>query len=72
MTLFIKKSTNNSSQVLKLELIDKVYTTSRYPSDLGLMPDGKPSTKQVKEMYEFAKEIYDNTIKMFNDTEQKD
>jgi len=30
-----------------LELLDKVYTTSRYPGEFGLMPLGKPSTAQV-------------------------
>ncbi len=56
----------------KLRQIDEVYTTSRYPGDLGLLPDGKPSIKEAKEMYEFAKQIYDNTIKMFNDNKQKE
>ena len=48
-----------------LEQIDKIYTASRYPGDLGLMPNGNPSSEEAKEMYEFAKEIYDNTIKIF-------
>ncbi|MEA2042117.1 MAG: HEPN domain-containing protein [Bacteroidota bacterium] len=52
----------------KLRQIDEVYTTSRYPGDLGLLPNGKPSSKDAKEMYEFAKQIYDNTIKMFSNT----
>jgi HEPN domain-containing protein len=64
----IKDKINFSINIEKLELIDKVYTTSRYPSDLGLMPDGKPSIAEAKEMYEFAKQVYENTLKMFNDT----
>ena len=41
-----------------LEQIDKIYTASRYPGDLGLMPNGNSSSEE-------AKEIYDNTIKIF-------
>jgi HEPN domain-containing protein len=48
----------------KLELLDKIYTTSRYPSEIGLMPFGKPNTKEVTEMLEFAKYIYSETIKL--------
>jgi len=50
----------------KLELLDKVYTSSRYPSELGLMPFGKPNNEQVNEMFEFAKYIYKMTIKMID------
>jgi len=47
-------------------LLDRVYTSSRYPSDTGLLPEGKPKIKEIKEMYEFAKQIYDNTTQMLN------
>ncbi len=55
-----------------LDLLDRVYTSSRYPGDTGLLPEGKPDTQEAKEMYEFAKGIYDNTIQMFADTEKKE
>ncbi len=48
----------------KLELLDKVYTASRYPGDMGLLPFGKPNIGQVTEMFEFAKYIYEKTIEM--------
>ena len=41
----------------KLLLINVIYVESRYPSELGLMPDGMPANKQAKEFIEFAKEI---------------
>ncbi|RLD62409.1 MAG: hypothetical protein DRJ05_00490 [Bacteroidetes bacterium] len=44
-----------------LTTLDEVYTTSRYPGDFGLLPDGKPSIIEVKGMYNFAKQILDNT-----------
>jgi HEPN domain-containing protein len=46
----------------QLELLDKVYTTSRYPDDLGLMPEGKPTIEQAVQFYEFAKYIYEKTL----------
>lgn len=53
-----------SIDIDKLELIDKVYTTSRYPGDMGLMPEGKPTVEGAKQMYDFAKYIFDNTIQL--------
>lgn len=48
----------------KLELLDKVYTSSRYPSELGVLPFGKPSSEEAEEMFEFAEYIYEKTLKM--------
>lgn len=45
-----------------LQIADTVYTTSRYPSDLGLVPEGKPSKELAVRLYEFAKYIYERTI----------
>jgi len=47
-----------------LQKLDTIYTISRYPSDLGLLPDGKPTKELALQLYEFAKYIYQNTIKM--------
>jgi len=41
----------------KLIMINEVYIDSRYPGELGLMPDGAPTDKQAKEFIEFVKEI---------------
>lgn len=41
--------------------LDEVYTQARYPSDLGLMPYGKPTTEDAESFYEFAKDLY-NTV----------
>jgi hypothetical protein len=48
----------------KLELLDKVYSSSRYPGEIGLMPDGKPTLETAHQQYAFAKYIYENTIVM--------
>ncbi len=65
----IEKHINFTVVEYQLVILDRVYTSSRYPGDTGLLPDGKPDIQEAKEMYEFAKQIYDNTIKMFKDTE---
>ena len=52
----------------EIKILDRVYTETRYPGDIGMLPDGKPSIAEAKEMYEFAKQVYENTLKMFNDT----
>jgi len=43
-----------------LSLLNKLYIDSRYPSDLGLLPDGKPDIDDAKRFCENAREIYEN------------
>jgi len=42
---------------VKLLVVNEVYIESRYPGELGLMPDGTPSNEQAGEFIEYAKEI---------------
>jgi hypothetical protein len=44
--------------------LDEVYINARYPTDLGLLPYGKPSTGDAKQFYEFAIELYGNVRKL--------
>jgi len=44
-----------------LQILDSIYITSRYPSDLGLFPDGKPSQELTQKIFLFAKYILENT-----------
>ena len=53
-------------------LTDEVYIETRYPGEFGMLPDGKPSIAEAKKLYKFAKQIYDNTIKMFAATKKND
>jgi HEPN domain-containing protein len=41
----------------KLIIINEVYIESRYPGELGLLPDGMPSEEQVKEFVAYAQEV---------------
>lgn len=45
-----------------LEKTDAVYTETRYPGDIGMLPEGKPSHTAAKELYEFAEYIYNSTM----------
>ncbi len=44
-----------------LEKTDTVYTETRYPGDIGMLPEGKPSINEAKELYEFASYIFQKT-----------
>ena len=48
-----------SFEMKTLELINETYTDTRYPSELGLLPNGVPSLELAKKFYETAKSIYD-------------
>ena len=39
--------------------MDDLYIDARYPGDLGLLPNGKPTLTDAEEFYEFAKDVYD-------------
>jgi HEPN domain-containing protein len=41
----------------KLAHISEVYTETRYPEGIGLLPDGLPSDEEAREFIEYAKEI---------------
>ena len=52
---------------IKLELdkmilseISQVYTDSRYPGSLGLLPYGQPGIDDAKQFYEYAEYIFNN------------
>ena len=38
--------------------LDSLYIESRYPGNLGLLPEGKPTIKQAQLYYEFAQKVY--------------
>jgi len=40
--------------------INELYIDSRYPTDLGLLPDGKPSKELAEKFFSVATEIHKN------------
>ena len=49
-----------------LEQINDVYSDTRYPSDIGLIPSGKPSLDIAKRFYNFAVKIKNEINKKTN------
>ena len=44
-----------------LTLLDQLYIDARYPGELGLLPNGKPSTAEAKEFYSLASQLFEVT-----------
>ena len=49
-----------------LDTLNNLYTDSRYPGDIGLLPYGKPTLKDAKEFYEFARDIFNQVCTLLN------
>ena len=47
-----------------IKRLDEVYISTRYPIDLGLLPSGKPTIQDAKELYDFADALYRNVKKI--------
>ncbi len=45
-----------------VEMLDKLYIDARYPGDLGLLPEGKPTRERSDKFFAFAKTVHE-TIK---------
>lgn len=41
-----------------LNVLDQLYTDSRYPNEFGLLPDGKPTLKESEQFQQFAKDMH--------------
>ena len=50
----------------ELEKTDEIYIESRYPGDIGMLPDGKPSMQQAIALYNFANDIFQKTVKQLS------
>ncbi|MCX6051853.1 MAG: HEPN domain-containing protein [Campylobacterales bacterium] len=49
-----------------LDTLNQLYIDSRYPGSFGLLPYGKPTLKDAKEFYEFAKDIFEQVCMFLN------
>ncbi|OHB66136.1 MAG: hypothetical protein A2Y77_15310 [Planctomycetes bacterium RBG_13_62_9] len=39
--------------------LDDLYIDARYPGELGLLPNGKPTREDAERFYRFAQSVYD-------------
>jgi len=51
-----------------LGLLNKLYIDSRYPGDLGLFPDGKPTTEDARGFFNFAQGVYKDVKNFLNES----
>ena len=49
-----------------LEDLNTLYIDSRYPGDIGLLPNGKPTLQDAQAFYTFANEIFSRVCKLIN------
>lgn len=47
-----------------LETINEVYIDARYPTDLGLMPNGKPTTEEAENFISYTENLYNKLIRL--------
>jgi len=41
-----------------VDILDELYIDSRYPGEIGLLPNGKPTQTDAQQFHRFAKEIH--------------
>ncbi len=46
-------------------ILDELYIESRYPGDMGLLPNGKPRVGDAKEFYAFASPLFEEVCEIF-------
>ena len=56
----------NPFELRELMALDSVYTSSRYPSDVGMIAAGKPTQQDAQEFYESAKNIFEAITKLID------
>ena len=58
----MKKSFAPEIDTNLLTLLDQLYIDARYPGELGLLPNGKPSAIEAKEFYALALQLYEAAV----------
>jgi HEPN domain-containing protein len=59
-----RKQVSFNVDVNIIKRLDEVYISTRYPGDLGLIPSGKPTIQDAKELFDFADALYHNVKKL--------
>ena len=69
VTLYSKVEMFLGSQKLDtrmMRILDSLYIDSRYPGDLGLLPEGLPTREEAKSFESFAVSVYEHVFVSFN------
>jgi len=67
----VRKQINIDVDLDMIKRLDEVYISTRYPSDLGLLPSGKPSIQDAKELFNFADALYHNVKNLLEQSIEK-
>jgi HEPN domain-containing protein len=62
----IEKYINKKIDDSIIAQLNELYIESRYPADLGLLPEGKPTINDAERFYSYALEIYEIASKIEN------
>lgn len=57
----VKEKVSIEIMIDSLILLDQLYIDARYPGELGLLPDGKPSVSEANEFYSLAIRVFEAT-----------
>ena len=55
-----------AADVVLIEKMDKLYIDARYPGELGLLPNGKPTRADAQQFYDCAKSIYEQVKRILD------
>jgi len=55
-----------SVEYVILEKLNLLYIDSRYPSEFGILPNGKPSLHEAEDFYSFTLKVYEDIRKLLN------
>ena len=53
-----------------LNLLDQLYTDSRYPNEFGILPDGKPSKEEAAQFSQFARDMHSQCCELLESSPQ--
>jgi HEPN domain-containing protein len=46
--------------------LDDLYIEARYPGDLGLLPNGKPTRVEAQQFYDCARSVYEHVKRILD------
>jgi hypothetical protein len=58
-------------ELILLGLINEVYIDSRYPGDLGLLPNGKPTKNEIITFIELCETIFQKLMTQLGNIESR-
>ena len=62
----IQDKITHKIDIILLEKLDKLYLDARYPSELGLLPDGKPAQDDAREFFRIASSTRNHIFNILN------